>query len=755
MRLFFLIFFFCVSSSGFTQNHLWKDYFSYNNIRAISASSAKTYVATENTVFILQEGQDNMSIFNTVNGFKISDITAMAHSEEYKKIIVGSGTGLVVMIDEETGSIYTLSDIVSKTSLTDAEKVINDIYTYAGYAYLATGYGITAIRLYDAHFGDSYFIGDEGESRNVKNVTVIDHQLYANIEDMGIKRASINANMINYANWETYSYSLWHSIANFGNRLAGIKTDRTFNYFENNTPVFADSLYNGMDQLNTYGNQITVYGEEVIRVYNQYFNFVEELIFEGDTTGRFNTALTKNNNLLIGSNTKGLLSKNLYENNLTTLSPEGALSNDYFRIYNGDDQYLWSIYGGYDNFFNPYTYGLTAYGINRLNLDNNQWDTVEYDQIEPFRAMSYISVNPREPNYIYFGSFFDGMMKMGRNGNLADVQIQKFNQNNSGLTAIDTENNQDVRVNGPFFDNQGNGWLTNSLADRPLRRYSSSGEWQSYQPNVLTQNNNYTAPIVDRNNTKWFGAYNVGVVAFNEQNNRSATITNLPSNTVFSLALDQRNQLWIGTYYGIRVVPSPESFSNQAQIASNSIIIMEEGRAQELFYRQTVLKIKVDGSNNKWVSIAGAGVFLISDNGQNTIYRFDKDNSPLPDNDVVDIEINDQTGEVFFATKNGMVSFQNYATAPLENLSNVYVYPNPVRPEHADVINISGLSAEATIKITDVNGNLVYETRSLGGTVQWDTTNFSGSRVKTGVYMIFISSRDGSDTTVKKVMIVR
>lgn len=733
---------------------MWKDYFSYNNIRAISASSNKTYVATENAVFVLQEGQAGVSVFNTVNGFKISDITAIAHSEDYKKIIVGSQTGLVVIIDEETGTIYTLSDIVSKTSYTGQEKRINDIYTYAGYAYLATGYGVTAVRLYDAHFGDSYFIGDEGESKNVKNVTVIDNQLYANIEDLGIKRASINANMINYANWETYSYSLWFSIINFNGRLAGIKADRTFNYFENDVAVFADDVSGGIDRLNTYGDQITVYGQEVIRTYNQYYNFVGELIFD-DATGRFNAALAKNNNLLIGSNTKGLLSKSVDENTLSILSPEGALSNDYFRIYNGDDQYLWSIYGGYNNFFNPYPYGLTTYGINRLNLSNNQWDIVEYNQIEPFRAMSHISVNPREPNYIYFGSFFDGMMKMEKNGNLSDVQIQKFNQNNSGLTAIDTENNQDVRVNGPVFDSQGNGWLTNSLVNRPLRSYSSTGEWQSYQPNALNQISSYIAPVIDRNNTKWIGSYHIGVIAFNEQNNRSATVTDLPSNTVFSLAIDHRNQLWIGTYYGIRVVPSPESFSSQTQIASNSIIIMEEGRAQELFYRQTVLKIKVDGSNNKWVSIAGAGVFLISDNGQNTIYHFDKDNSPLPDNDVVDIEINDQTGEVFFATKNGMVSFQNYATSPLENLNNVYVYPNPVRPEHADVINISGLSAEATIKITDVNGNLVHETKSLGGTVQWDTTNFSGTKVKTGVYMIFISSRDGSDTTVKKVMIVR
>src|SRR5690606_13246684 len=111
--------------------------------------------------------------------------------------------------------------------------------------------------------------------------------------------------------------------------------------------------------------------------------------------------------------------------------------------------------------------------------------------------------------------------------------------------------------------------------------------------------------------------------------------------------------------------------------------------------------------------------------------------------------------EVFFGTRKGIVSFKNYATTPSENLNDIKVYPNPVKPEYAGDVKISGVTSGATVKITDVAGNLVYETKSLGGTVTWSTQSFSGAKVSSGVYMIFITSEDGTLDAVKKVMIIR
>ena len=134
---------------------------------------------------------------------------------------------------------------------------------------------------------------------------------------------------------------------------------------------------------------------------------------------------------------------------------------------------------------------------------------------------------------------------------------------------------------------------------------------------------------------------------------------------------------------------------------------------------------------------------------------FTTSNSPLPSNIINDIDINSSTGEVFIATTKGLVSFKGTATVANEDLNSAYVYPNPVRPEYQGTVKIAGLLDKANVKITDIEGNLVYETISEGGTIEWDTTAFGKHKVASGVYMIFISAQDGIETKVKKVMIIR
>ena len=300
------------------------------------------------------------------------------------------------------------------------------------------------------------------------------------------------------------------------------------------------------------------------------------------------------------------------------------------------------------------------------------------------------------------------------------------------------------------------------FVERAIKVLNANGQWQSYSldgiaPTVAT--GRYGPMAIDKNKTKWIPSINDGLIAFNENYNNkfivlNSTTGNLPDNDVRCVAVDNRNQLWIGTYSGLRVV-SVDRFITETELTANSIIIQEGDLAQELFYQQTILDIAVDGANRKWVSIADGGVFLVSANGQQTIYQFTKNNSPLPSNNINDIEIDGVSGEVFFATDKGMVSFLGTSTKPSDDLANVYVYPNPVRPEFLGTVKISGLTDKANVKITDIEGNLVHETTTSGGTIEWDTTAFGKYKVASGVYMIFVASEDGMDSTVKKVMIIR
>jgi hypothetical protein len=221
------------------------------------------------------------------------------------------------------------------------------------------------------------------------------------------------------------------------------------------------------------------------------------------------------------------------------------------------------------------------------------------------------------------------------------------------------------------------------------------------------------------------------------------------------MAIDNRNQLWIGTLSGLRVLNSIERFLTENDLVANNIIIEENGIGQELFNGLHITDIVVDGANNKWIGTGENGVYLVSPNGQQTLLQFTRENSPLPSNTIMDIDINNTTGEVFIATDRGLVSYGGLATAGQETLQNVVVYPNPVRPNFSGTVKITGLTDKANVKITDVTGSLVFEKVADGGTIEWDTTAFGSYRVASGVYMLFISTRDALETTVKKLLIVR
>jgi flagellar hook assembly protein FlgD len=67
---------------------------------------------------------------------------------------------------------------------------------------------------------------------------------------------------------------------------------------------------------------------------------------------------------------------------------------------------------------------------------------------------------------------------------------------------------------------------------------------------------------------------------------------------------------------------------------------------------------------------------------------------------------------------------------------------------------IKGLVNNARIKITDVSGKLVKEGRATGSTATWNARNVSGARVQTGIYLVFSSNADGTETFVGKIVII-
>jgi len=144
----------------------------------------------------------------------------------------------------------------------------------------------------------------------------------------------------------------------------------------------------------------------------------------------------------------------------------------------------------------------------------------------------------------------------------------------------------------------------------------------------------------------------------------------------------------------------------------------------------------------------------LSPNGQTTIHHFTVENSPLLSNNILSIVINDKTGEVFFGTGNGIISYQSDAIEGGDTFDNVHAYPNPVRENYHGLVSITGLIANSIIKITDVNGHTIFETTSNGGIATWDGTRKNGDRVATGIYIVICLSNDGKQYATTKILFI-
>jgi len=738
-------------------NQMWKGYFSYNEIVDVESATGKVFAATQNGIFSKALISSDLTIFNSVNGFKPESITTIHHSNAFNKTFAGNSNGLILIINPD-GSIATKVDVIEDVPVPPNKKKINDFFEHDGRLYISTDYGISVLDLATSEFIITYFIGTSGEETQVLQTTVLGNEIYAVTRDFGIRKGNLtNPNLFDFSQWQTFDTGFWSGIVTIDSQLVAMNTNsRTYRY---NGVIFQEILNHiqpGL-KLKTNGTEVIVTTLNHVYVLSETFSQLAHITNIPDYSVNFTAASVVGDYIYIGTERDGLFSTLL--SNPTTfenMSPNGPVRNYIFRVKKATN-FLWAVYGDYSRLYNPYP--LEDYGISKYS-ENNGWVTIPNEDLFQAKSISDLVISPNNQNLVYATSYLSGVLKI--NGD--DIQI--FDNSNTGPNGLESisASSVDVRVNSPAFDKDGNLWVTNVVTSgtiKAIKTLRTDGQWQSYSVQDVTNDafGRYGPMAIDRNKTKWIPTLNDGLLAFNENYSNkfivlNTEVGNLPNNDVRCVTIDNRNQLWIGTFAGLRVL-SVDQFISETELTSNSIIIQEGDLAQELFYQQTILDIAVDGANRKWVSIADGGVFLVSPNGQQTIYQFTKSNSPLPSDNINDIEIDGVSGEVFFATDKGMVSFLGTSTKPSDDLGNVYVYPNPVRPEFLGTVKISGLTDKANVKITDIEGNLVHETTTSGGTIEWDTTAFGKYKVASGVYMIFVASEDGTDTTVKKVMIIR
>ena len=741
----------------------WTGYFSYVSIKSISQGNDKIYAAAENAIFTYNLSTEEISSISTINGLSGNPISTAYYSENNGLYIIGYENGLIEIVIDGEDNVLKVVDILDKTTIPPNMKTINHFNEYNGRLYISTGFGISVYNLESLEFGDTYFIGDLGSQINITQTTVQGDLIYASSSENGIKSALVaDENIIDYQQWATVIGGGYKGIQSLGVELYAVNNSNTILKFDLDVGFLQiDTFLSPVIDFRAFSGVLTITTNSSIHSFSEDYVLINEVtsLFEYDYLLQAGYAF--NNSFYLGTTDLGMLIVPFNVNRALQVLPEGPLYNQPFTIEASPGK-LWVAFGDVDLTFNPYP--LTRKGIS--NYRNESWTNIKYDSlrdllgVEDVNDLVFVKSNPNNPNETYMSSYQKGLLKIKNQ----DPTIL-YNETNSPLEIPGGNEALGIRLYGSDFDKQDNFWFVQSRIDKGLIKLTPEGQFQTIDiSNIINAEDELALGklVVSREGYVFFGAVSSGLVGYNPTTNEFNKIGeelgngNLPSTDIKALAFDNQNRLWIGTRKGLRVLYSARNFfESGADIDSQPIIILDDGVPQELLFLQSITDIEVDGSNNKWVSTATSGVFYLSSNGQETLLRFTSANSPLPSDTVLDISIDDADGTVYFATKDGLVAYDGTSTAPGEDLESVYAYPNPVRPNYFGNVTIDGLTAKANVKITDITGNLVFETTSQGGSVEWDTTAFGKYKVASGVYLVLITSDDNLLTKVAKIMIIR
>ena len=429
---------------------------------------------------------------------------------------------------------------------------------------------------------------------------------------------------------------------------------------------------------------------------------------------------------------------------------------------------LWIAGGAYDASWNNIwnISGVSA----RIKGTWKVFNTLTDPKIGPIRDIIRLAVDPDDPNHIYAASWGFGVLEF-KDGEYLGVFDDT--NTNGALTSV-FPGSPYIRIGGMAFDSKKNLWMTNSSVPSPVSVLKADGTWKSFTYGQFLGDAFSGQIVITPGDIKWillpkgnglFAFYNgktIDDVSDDKQVRMPLRVSFPPKNTIkilndiYSMAVDLDGRLWLGTSSGAVVYYQPSAiFTSSDFYASQPSVDQGDSLFHGLLSTDIVTAIAVDGANRKWFGTRNSGVFLTNADGTGMIQSFNVTNSPLLSNEISSIVIDQESGEVYFGTSAGVISYRGTATREDLYTGPVYAYPNPVRPGYTGLITIKGVPTESTVKITDLTGNLVFEGGSLGGQITWDGNERSGRPVATGVYLVFASTADRTGKAVTKILIVR
>ena len=769
LNLLALIIMMASSLASFAQDGVgignWRTHLPYQKVIDVEPVGNKIYAATPFELFYYDTQDNSINILNKINGLSDIGISTIAYNESQRKLFVAYTNANVDLVCHD-GAIHNMSDIKDKNIV--GNKSINNVFFDGDLAYVACGFGIVVFDLKKEEVKDTYYIGNQGDAVNVIDVAFYNGRIYACTDD-GVYYAAQNApNLANYAAWH-FDASLIHPHLAY-NEMEVFKGKLFLNHdggFQADTLFVNDGTrwdyFNKEDatqkfEMRAYNDQFIITTRYNVRVLDQNLNELHNLYSPGGSIEPLSTARDNSGNYWIGDTRRGLVRTSDGWNNMD-VKPNGPASKNVFELKACGDQ-VWIATGGHAaNWGKRYM----AEGVARFDGSWTIFNNATLSDLNGISDYVCIATNPNDPSVTYVGTWGSGVLKFKDNA-LVDI----YNTENSTLQTW-AQDPSLINISGLAFDSKGNLWVANTGAGNLLSVMEPNGNWHSFNLGGSLSSIDIGTLLVDHNDYKWITRRNGEVIVFNDNGTLDNTADDQTVNLntasgngklagfVNCLTVDSKGAVWAGTDKG------PCLFSDTKKIFSGSDFDATQVRVPRndgtdqydyLFAESNVLSMAaMEGANLIWFGLE-SGVYLMSfDGSPKEIHFFNTANSPLLDNAVSTMAI-DKSGEVFFGTASGVISYRGEYATPEPIVSDVVAYPNPVRMGYHGYVGIKGLVANSLVRITTVDGAFVTQLISEGGQAVWDCTNINGEKVEPGVYLIFVSTKQGTDKFATKILLM-
>lgn len=759
----------------------WKDHLSYNSCNTVAKAGDVVYASNGTGIIKYTISDGSTELISKINGLSDIGITLLRYNPyNGALLIVYNNANIDVLKDGE----FTNFPDIKRKAIT-GKKTINEVTFKNNIAYLACGFGIVVFDTDKIETKDTYYIGPGGSYINVYQIAFTDSTFIAATTG-GLYRASTSTLLNNFQNWSVVSgipAGTYNGVVKFGTKLMANYSP----WAANETP--------GKDTLYSYDG-ITGWKKDLIKPFPYY---IRKLIPNGNyftTIDQGGIEIYDQSELRI-QYLNGYASLSLFYNYAGDVAidfskPEywvADIAHGFIRSsgpFSFNSNQKISVNGTHSNFVNSIDVfdgkvisaptkieetGTPHYSKEGVNVyEESEWKYVKGGAVDTVFDMTYAIIDRKDPARYWVGSWFQGVCEY-YNGQLMKIH----NASIPSLPAYAYWH----RVAGLSMDEPGNLWIGGSDVQNFLTVRKTDGSFQNFNFSSITP---FVGRVLaDKSGQVWvlfprsggvIGMYNnvnyqtaAGIAIYKNNgfaapgpgNFKFLTLSDgqgkLPDAYVFAIAEDHDGKIWIGTTRGLAVFYNPENIFNGGDDAQQ-ILITQDNHVQVLLETEKVTAIAVDGANRKWVGTEAAGVFCFSADGQNEIYHFTQDNSPLFSNVIHDIAYNEVTGDVFIGTDQGMQSYRTDIIKGEEEFKDVHAYPNPVKPGYNGNVYVKGLMDQSVVKITDINGNLVWETRSQGGQITWGLKNIKGQKVAPGVYIASCALADGSTSALTKILVL-